>query len=186
MRILLGLALLVGLAGGCPTAASSAAARDPGLRVPISQTSSSGASLRRGLAVLHSWDLLRGRAWAGSDVGSLRSLYAPGSVEAGRDVRLLRAYTDRDLVVRRMQTQVFAARVLATGERSLRLRVLDRTAGGLLLVSGRPVPLPSSGPRLQVLDFEETARGHWVLRSARALSGWERAPRATPPSHPGR
>ena len=53
----------------------------------------------------------RSRAWAGSDERALAALYVRRSSAARTDVRLLRSYTARGLVVRRIVTQVFGLRV---------------------------------------------------------------------------
>ncbi len=84
--------------------------------------------------VLHAWDARREAAWAASDPAMrCAALYVPGSAAATADVRLLRAYGERRLVVRRIVTQVFALRVLHLDRRVLRLWVVDRVAGGVVL-----------------------------------------------------
>jgi hypothetical protein len=116
----------------------------------------------RASEVLHTWDAGREAAWASSDPVALRSLYAPGSSAARSDVRLLGEYTRRRLVVRRIVTQVFALRVLHADRRHLRLRVVDRVAGGE--VSGRP--LGRTPPKARVIALRRSG-GSWVVVSVR-------------------
>ena len=70
------------------------------------------ADLVVALEVLRHWDARRAAAWADADVRALRRLYVPGSGAGRADARLLEAYGARELVVRRLETQVFAVRVL--------------------------------------------------------------------------
>jgi hypothetical protein len=86
--------------------------------------------------ILHAWDGRRESAWAASDAGALRSLYVRGSSAGAADVRLLRAYGARRLVVRRIVTQVFTLRVLHRDSMHLTLRVVDRVAGGVVATLG--------------------------------------------------
>jgi hypothetical protein len=122
--------------------------------------SDSRADLRHALAVLHGWDGQRARAWAESDVSALRSLYVPRSTAASSDVRLLRSYTARGLVVRRIVTQVFGARVLRSTPERLVIRVLDRVAGGRVDDGHRVLALPSSRPVVRRIVLERE-RGTW-------------------------
>ena len=121
--------------------------------------------------VRHDWDSRREAAWAASDPRRLRGLYVPGCSAAGADVRLLRSYARRGLVVRRIVTQVFALRVLHLDARSLRVWVVDRVAGGL--VDGRA--LRTTRPRARVLAFRRVG-GDW-----RVVSVTVRAPPRGPP-----
>jgi hypothetical protein len=111
--------------------------------------------------VLHAWDARRESAWAASDAGALRSLYVRGSAAGAADVRLLRAYDARGLVVRRIVTQVFALRVLRRDSTHLTLRVVDRVAGGVVggVVGGRRTrPLGTTGPVVRVVVLRRVAR----------------------------
>jgi hypothetical protein len=112
------------------------------------------------LGVLHEWDDRRARAWAAGDTATLRSLYVAGSVAARSDVRLLRAYTARGLVVRRLVTQVFAVRVLEAGPATLRLAVFDRVAGGVVDDGAGEATLPSSRPARRTVSFR-VEQGSW-------------------------
>jgi hypothetical protein len=126
--------------------------------------------------VLHAWDARREAAWAASDTRGLRRLYAPGSAAATADVRLLRSYGDRRLVVRRIVTQVFALRVLHLDRRDLRIRVVDRIAGGVVDHHA----LGTTPPQTRVIAFRRI-HDDW-----RVVSVTVRAPRRGPPARPGR
>jgi hypothetical protein len=110
-------------------------------------------------AVLHAWDARRESAWASSDPAALRALYVPGSRAALRDVRLLREYDERRLVVRRLVTQVFELEVLHMDLRHLRLRVVDRVAGGW--VGGRP--LGTTRPAARLIGFRRAGSSWQVV-----------------------
>jgi hypothetical protein len=131
--------------------------------------------------VLHAWDARREAAWAASDPRALRSLYVRGSRAAVKDVRLLRAYDARGLVVRRIVTQVFALRVLHRGRRHLRLWVFDRVAGGLVgSLSRGAQPLGTTPPRARVIELKR------VDSTWRVVSVTARDPHAPPRRHRGR
>jgi hypothetical protein len=137
-----------------------------------------GSGLVEALAVLHGWDALRSRAWTAGDPEALRSLYVRGSAAGRADVRLLRAYDERGVVVRRIQTQVFAVRVLRRDAGTLVLRVFDRVAGGELVQDGHAAPLHSSRPVSRNIEFRRVA-GEWrVVAVSDSVSGWGRGPRA--------
>ena len=129
-----------------------------------------------GLAVLRAWDARRARAWSRSDEDGLRALYVPGSAARRADVRLLRDYRDRGLVVRRLVTQVFAVAVRHRGPEVLRLRVFDRVAGGEVVRRGRTEPLGSTRPVTREVVFRRVD-ATWRVAE---VSGSERAPRAGP------
>jgi hypothetical protein len=129
------------------------------------------------LEVLHDWDAHRGRAWARADPVALSGLYTHGSRAGRADVQLLHAYRARGLVVRRLETQVFAVRVLRTTEAALRLRVFDRVAGGELLGHGKATSLRSSHPVTRTITFRLDG-GTWRVDE---ISGSGRGPRAARP-----
>ncbi len=138
-------------------------------------------ALDRALAVLRRWDVRRAAAWAEDDGRGLRALYAEPA-PARTDLRLLRAYRARGLVVRRLHVQVFAVRVLRTRPTRLRLWVHDRVAGGEVVSAGRTRPLRSSAPDTRVVDFRFQA-GAWRLAGSRPagpqpVSDWGADPRA--------
>ena len=146
---------------------------------PAGEASPATAStqLVEALEVLHEWDVRRARAWARTDPDALRALYLRGS-EAGRaDVRMLRAYRARGLVVRRLVTQVFAVRVLRSDGTALQIRVFDRVAGGEVLDQAEVKPLRSSPPATRTITFRRDA-GTWRVAE---VSDSGRAPRAAQP-----
>ena len=150
MRLIVALVVLAGLGSG-----------------PVPATAADYSAVRRGdvlgaLEVLHDWDERRARAWANSDEVALRSLYVRGSAAARSDVRLLRSYTARGLVVRRMVTQVFGVRVLTREPGRLAIRVRDRVAGGLVDTGERDVALPSTRPATRRIELRQVA-GTWKV-----------------------
>lgn len=162
MRFLAGLPLLLGV-----LAPASAPASGPPSGAPRSDLVSS-------LEVLHGWDDRRAAAWAEGDVAALRSLYAPGSRAGRADVRLLRAYVARGVVVRRLVTQVFAVEVVHRDATSVRLRVFDRVAGGEVVRHGRVEPLGSSVPVRRTIQL----RREWGSWQVVSVSDSARGPRA--------
>ena len=129
------------------------------------------------LEVLHEWDVRRARAWARTDPDALRGLYVRGSGAGRADVRLMRAYRARGLVVRRLVTQVFSVRVLPSDGTALRVRVFDRVAGGEVLEHGAMGPLRSSRPVTRIIAFRRDA-GTWRVIG---ISGSGRDPLAARP-----
>lgn len=116
----------------------------------------------RAIGVLHAWDARREAAWGRSDEAALARLYAPGSTAARADVGLLRRYTARGLVVRRLRMQVFRVEVLASGRGHVVLRLVDRLAGGTVEGHGRCTLLDPELPRRHVVELRRTAEG-WVM-----------------------
>jgi hypothetical protein len=114
-------------------------------------------------AVLHAWDARRESAWAASDAGALRSLYVRGSSAGAADVRLLRAYDARALVVRRIVTQVFALHVLDRDPAHLKLQVVDRVAGGVVRDGRQTRPLGTTRPMVRVVVLRRVARDWRVV-----------------------
>jgi hypothetical protein len=153
MRLFALIALLSGLAAPSGPAAASAPAR---------------TDVVTALSVLHDWDDRRAVAWARSDAAELSSLYVPGSAAGRADVRLLRSYTARGLVVRRLETQVFGVRVVHRSSRRVVLRVLDRVAGGVVEEAGRETPLPSTRPVVRRVELLRGAED-WQVAS---VTGW--------------
>jgi hypothetical protein len=128
---------------------------------------SEARSVGAALTVLHDWDARREQAWAASDRARLARLYTPGSSAGRVDVRLLRAYASRGLVVRRLETQVFAVRVLASGPRRIVLRVFDRVAGGAVTAGGDRRALPSTSPAVRDVTFRRL-EGDWRVSEVSA------------------
>ena len=144
-----------------------------GLAVPpgpaaAQQVADGRTQVREALAALHEWDDRRAVAWARSDEAELRSLYAAGSGAGTADVRMLRSWTSRGLVVRRLVTQVFGIRVLRRTPDEISIRVLDRVAGGLVSDGRRERPLGSSRPTVRRVDLVRVA-GVWKVA---AVTGW--------------
>ena len=162
MRLLAVLALL--LVTGAGPVASAGTAASPSRREDLVQA----------LEVLHAWDGQRASAWASVDAPALRSLYVRGSSAGRADARLLRAYAARGLVVRRIVTQVFAVKVLRQDASSMRLRVLDRVAGGELVEDGHAMALGSSRPVTREIELLLVS-GSWRVAE---VSGSGRGPRA--------
>lgn len=158
MRVLAGLMsiplVLTALAGSSAEAAGGAPR--PGARVAVVEA----------LEVLHDWDRRRAGAWASSDEQAMRSLYLAGSSAARKDVRLLRSYRARGLVVRRIVTQVFGVRLLHRQPGRLTMRVLDRVAGGLVDDGDRELALPSSRPAVRRIEFRRIG-GTWKVATVR-------------------
>jgi hypothetical protein len=144
------------------------------LVLPVPADAAPRAGLVEALDVLHGWDARRAEAWAGADEAALRSLYLPGAVAGRADVAMLRSYARRGVVVRRLVTQVFAVRLLRRDPATVRLGVLDRVAGGEVVLGGDVEPLPSSAPASRVITFR-LWRGEWrvadVSGSGRDLRG---------------
>lgn len=130
------------------------------LASPRAELASPRAELVEPLRVLREWDALRASAWARADEHALRALYVSGSGAGLADVRLLRAYQSRGVVVRRLVTQVFAVRILRSDQHLVRLLVFDRVAGGGLLVNGDPVALASSRPTVRTVELRRSS-GRW-------------------------
>jgi len=155
MRLCVLLVLLVTSAAPSPAAAAQDRVAAP--RVDV----------LRALAVLHGWDQERALAWAADDETALRNLYVPGSAAARADVRLMRSYTARGFVVRRLVTQVFGVRVLRSTADRIDVRVLDRVAGGEVVTRHQVLPLPSTRPALCRIVLRRVAATWQVVRVTR-------------------
>ncbi len=154
-----------------------------GVARPAAQSSEGHrVDLRAALGVLRGWDERREQAWARGDAQSLAALYVSGSGAARADLRLLRSFSARGLVVRRMQTQLLAAEVLRHSPEAIRLRVLDRVAGGEVEARGRREPLTATEPVAHTIDLRRVD-GRWRVRSVSASGS---GPRAAPLPRRGR
>lgn len=171
---LLGVVMPLVVLAGCenddhPAAATGAAAR---LRMDVAAAAQAPGEQRpavRALAVLRRWDRSRAAAYASGDVAALRRLYAPGSWAGARDVRVLREYAERGLVVRGLRMQVLEAELLSGDPGVLRLQVVDRLARGVVTGPGQgraPVQLQRSQPLTRVITFNDIG-GRWAVRSVR-------------------
>ena len=118
-------------------------------------------------AVLAGWDERRAAAWAEGDVGGLRGLYAAGSRTGAADVRLLRHYVARGLVVEGLVTQVLAVDVVERTSSRLVLVVTDRVVGGRAVGGGASevaLPADRASTRRVVLVRRD---GRWLVDEAR-------------------
>ena len=119
-------------------------------------------ALARAARVLHAWDAGRAVAYARGDRAALRRLYVPGSRAGARDLRVLRAYAERGLVLRDLRTQVLALEVGTATPRRLMLQVTDRRVGGRAVTTrgGRAVlALPRDAPSTRVVDLHRWPGG---------------------------
>ena len=137
-----------------PAASSSRAAPPPQV------TTDRGSSVRRAAEVLHAWDDRRAAAYARGDPAALRRLYVRGSRAGVRDLRVLQAYAERGLVVRGLQTQLLALRVLDASSGVMRVEVTDRRVGGLAVGRSLRVALPRDAPSSRVVELRRRA-GSW-------------------------
>jgi hypothetical protein len=115
-------------------------------------------------AVLREWDERRAAAYAAGAVAALRSLYQPGSVVARADVRLLKGYLDRGLVVTGMRMQVLSLEVQRATGSLLRVRVTDRLVGAEARGSTGVLPLPRDSPTTRVVTLRRV-EGEWRVVS---------------------
>ncbi|MGZ4470056.1 MAG: hypothetical protein ACXVXB_16350 [Nocardioidaceae bacterium] len=148
--------LLVLLAAGCsgrdtrPSAGPGRAAEAAAVEPPAA-------------AVLRAWDVRRARAWSAGSVSALRDLYLSASGAGRSDVRRLRAYLDRGLVVRGMRTQLLALRVVRSTPHVLRVVVTDRLARAVAVpvgTSGPGTPLPRGAAATRTVTLVRVA-GEW-------------------------
>lgn len=163
MRQVLVLVLVVVAVSLAPATTARAAAASTAARTAAGAPRE---GLAEALAVLRDWDGRRADAWAREDLAGLRVLYASGSGAGHADVRLLRAYRARGLVVRRLETQVLAAWVLSRTPRSMSLRVVDRVAGGEVWsrATARASTLASTPPVARTVVFRLLPDGWRVAR----------------------
>ena len=115
---------------------------------------------------LRTWDERRAAAYAAGSVGELRNLYVAGSAVGAADVRLLRQYVERGLVIEGMQMQVLALDVLKETGSVLRVRVTDRLVGAAARGATGVLPLPQDSPSTRVVTLS-AADGAWRVASVR-------------------
>jgi hypothetical protein len=164
------LVILLVLTAGCGSAGAPAA----GQRVAhvVAERAVAGVGEERpavrALRILRAWDRRRASAYAGGEPDVLRPLYARGSRAGARDVRVLRSYADRGLVVQELTMQVLEVRLLASSPGLVRLRVLERLAGGTIAEpgGGAGTALPTAEPRARVVTLVHEG-GRWVVRAVR-------------------
>lgn len=141
--------------------------RDAPPTAPARPASASSTGPGAGPAeILAAWDERRAAAWAQADPRALEELYAAGSRTGAADVRLLRDYRARGLVVAGLTTQVLALDVAERAPARLVLVVTDRVVGGRAVGGSAAVMLPAdrASTRRIVLARES---GRWVVVEAR-------------------
>jgi hypothetical protein len=113
--------------------------------------------------VLRAWDRRRAAAYASGSVGALRSLYVARSSAGRADVRVLRGYRTRGLVVRGMRMQVLSLAVLQRDDATWRLRVTDRLTGAVAVRPSRggEVVLPDDAPSTRTVTLVRGDDGVW-------------------------
>jgi hypothetical protein len=163
------LPVLAALAAACVVATLvTTHARPDGERtVPTAPPSRSTGVPTWPAAVLADWDERRAAAWAEGDVDALRRLYADGSRTGAADVRLLRHYVARGLVVEDLATQVLGLDVVKRSSSRLVLVVTDRVVGGRAVGGGAArIALPAD--RASTRGIELVRRGgRWLVVEAR-------------------
>ena len=155
------LAVLVLGGGDAPGAVRVTAPAERPVASPVGRDGQ--RAVQRAVEVLHAWDAGRTTAYARGDPAALRRLYVPGSRAGARDLRILRAYAERGLVLRGLRTQVLAVEVTTATPRRLVLEVTDRRVGGRAVSArgGRDVvALPRDAPSTRVLAFHRS-HGRW-------------------------
>lgn len=105
------------------------------------------------LQVLQDWDAAREAAYQAGDTSKLADLYTPGSSAAAQDVAILEAYRERGLRVISLHQQFFSVDVLAVSPVSIKLRTIERFAGGLAFGEGGCQRIPSGMPEKRVITI---------------------------------
>ncbi len=148
---------------GAAVALVTPVASGPGVAAGTRPT---GSTTARALAVLHDWDASRAGAWSAGDTAALRALYTRGSAAGRADVRLLERYRGRGLHVHGLATQVLCLAVLGVGAGRLRVRVVDRLAGGTACGHGQCVPLPRDRATQRTVTLRRVD-DHWLVTDVR-------------------
>jgi hypothetical protein len=112
--------------------------------------------------LLRAWDAARAEAWARGDPRLLSSLYTPGSAAGRRDRAMLRAWSERGLVVRDLRTQLLSVRELSHTPSTWTLRVTDRLAGGTAVGEGVRRPLPTDAATTRTVELRLVG-GRWRI-----------------------
>lgn len=126
--------------------------------------------------VLAAWDGRRARAWAAGDAEALRDLYASGSGAGRADVALLKRWTERDLTVVDMQTQVISLAVVEHGADRLVLDVTDRVVGARAVGGGGTRELPRGAPATRRIEMVRS-NGEWLVADVSLRPGQPPTPR---------
>lgn len=160
-RLLAAVLALVALTG-CQAGVSTGSVAEPAGAVPAAQPGVEDDAV----LVLREWDEARAAAYAVGSLPALRRLYVEGSAAGRADVRMLRAYVDRGLVVRGMRMQVLSVEVVSRTATTLRLRVTDRLVGAVAVAGETTYPLPADSADDRVLDLRLVAGG-WRVAGVR-------------------
>ncbi len=116
----------------------------------------------RAVRVLERWQDDRAAAYSSGDVAALRRLHVRGSIAGRRDVRVLRAYVARGVVLElHTRTDALSVLVARPGRVVVRQRAVVRAT---VQVAGRTRTLPGQAGwrRVELVRRE----GRWRLRSA--------------------
>ena len=143
--------------------AAKSPARPP-LIEPVEISAAKAPAGPRSVALLRTWDSRRAEAWSRGDPTLLRQLYTPSSVAGRHDRAMLRAWTDRGLVVQELRTQLLSVRVLAHDPTTWTLLVTDRLADGVAVGPGVRRELPLDLATTRVVRFRRVA-GEWRVAS---------------------
>ena len=146
--------------------AQQTAGSGTGIGPPAARQPTQRAEAVAALAILRRWDQRRSSAYASGDTRALRRLYAAGSAAGAADVRLLRSYTARHLVVEGMHMQVVDLRVLHEERGRMVLWVQDRLAGAEAVAKNARSALPADRPDTRILTLVRLG-GRWVLSAVR-------------------
>ena len=120
--------------------------------------------------VLQRWDHRRASAYAAGDVGALQRLYIRGSQVGARDVRLMRSYAARGLVVTVLRMRLLSVDVVRADPHRLVLRVEER----LVRATARSESdssvrrrLPTDNPSTHVVTLVRRSHSRWQVSSVR-------------------
>jgi hypothetical protein len=130
----------------------------------------------RAIDVLEEWDRRRAAAYSSGDVVALRRLYVRGASTGRNDVRVLREYLERGLVVRDLELQRSEVEVLASSDGRLRVELLERLAGATVVAADGEVALPVDRPERRVVTLVRGER-RWQVAAVEPV----RRPRAGRP-----
>lgn len=144
-------------------------------RAPVTAASPAlDRSAARAVDVLEEWDRSRAAAYSSGDVAALRRLYVPGAAAGRYDVRVLREYAGRGLVVRDLVLQRSEVEVLSSSGRRLRVELLERLASATVVAADAEVSLPTDRPERRVVTLVRDGR-QWrvatVVGAGRVTAG---------------
>jgi hypothetical protein len=172
-------ALCLAVAGGVTLLGDTGPVSQPATQPatqPMSQSATRAATLRapvdrallRAVDVLGSWDRSRAAAYSSGDVAALRRLYVRGAPAGRNDVRVLREYVARGLVVRDLALQRSEVEVLAASDGRLRVELVERLAGAAVVATDGEVALPADRPERRVVTLVRGER-RWQVAAVVAV-----------------